>query len=87
MSIVLESPDSPVEGECKFSAVSYGGLEVTTREGKPATLAVIDGEGRVVAAGPEIVRAAWKASVLAYRNFLMGAGHLRVHTAPPKTPR
>lgn len=87
MSVVLESPESPEGADCTFSAVSYGGLEVTTSEGKPATLAVVDSDGRVVAAGPEIVKAAWKASVLAYRNFLMGAGHLRVHTAPPKIPR
>lgn len=82
----MNSPDHPhppsAATTCTISAVSYAGLSVTTNDGQSATLAVIDGTGRVIASGLEIEQAAWKAAVLAYRNFLMGEGHLRV-LAPP----
>lgn len=68
---------------CTISAVSYAGLSVMTKDGRPATLAVIDNTGKVLASGPQIEHAAWEVSVRAYRNFLMGTGHLRVLSGPP----
>lgn len=69
-----------------ISAVSYRGLSATTGDGKPATLAVIDADGNVVAAGPEVETIAWKAAVTAYRNWLIGQGHIRVMSKPPDSP-
>ncbi|WP_430542176.1 hypothetical protein [Xanthomonas sacchari] len=58
---------------------AHEGFSVTTADGRRARLAVVDDEGIVVASGAAIERAAFEAAVLAYRNFLQGQGHLRVH--------
>lgn len=65
-----------------ISAVAFEGIRVTDSAGNPASLAVVDSLGRVLASGPEVADAAWQASVLAYRNFLIGEGHLRVLKEP-----
>ncbi|ROU09490.1 hypothetical protein D9T17_01015 [Lysobacter enzymogenes] len=66
-----------------ISAISYEGLSVTTIDGRRATLAVIDSDGRVIASGRNVELAAWEAAVKAYRDFLMGRGHLRTLVKPP----
>ncbi|KVU10339.1 hypothetical protein [Burkholderia ubonensis] len=68
-----------------ISAVSYQGLSVATPNGDPATLAVLDQNGHVIDAGPAVVRAVWDVAIAAYRNFLMGTGHLRVLAKPSET--
>ncbi|MBB2918286.1 hypothetical protein [Cupriavidus alkaliphilus] len=68
---------------CAISAVSFQGLTVTTADGRPAKLAVIDADGNVLDAGRDVENAAFKVAVEAYRNFLMGSGHLRVLAKPP----
>jgi len=68
---------------CTISAIGYDGLSVTTADGRPAMLAVIDSDGNIVASGAGVQAAAWEASIKAYRNFLIGSGHLRVQTKPP----
>jgi hypothetical protein len=65
-----------------MSAVIFEGLRVEV-DGKPCTLAVIDDDGQVVEAGPEVAREAWNVAIMSYRQFLIGQGHLRVHTEPP----
>lgn len=66
-----------------ITAVSYEGLSVSTPTGEAATLAVVDQNGNVIDAGPAVARAVWDVAIAAYRNFLMGTGHLRVLTKPP----
>lgn len=66
-----------------ISAVSFEGLSVTGPDGAPATLAIIDSNGRIIESGPSVMDAAWKVAIKAYRNFLIGNGHLRVLTKPP----
>ena len=66
-----------------ITAVSYEGLSVSTSTGEAAALAVIDRNGRIIDAGPAVARAVWDVAIAAYRNFLMGTGHLRVLTKPP----
>jgi hypothetical protein len=63
-------------GTPTIGAVIFEGISVTDGQGSPAHLAVVDGHGHVVAAGPELTRAAWAASIEAYRNHLRGHGHL-----------
>lgn len=60
-----------------IGAVIFEGITVTDSEGQPAQLAVIDRRGRIVAAGPEVAKAAWSAAIEAYRNHLRGHGHIR----------
>lgn len=65
-----------------ITAVSYEGLRVSTPTGEAATLAVVDQNGNVIDVGPAVTRAVWDVAIAAYRNFLMGTGHLRVLTKP-----
>ncbi|WP_260432975.1 hypothetical protein [Burkholderia stagnalis] len=65
-----------------ISAVSFQGLSITTPDGEPATLAVIDMQGRIVDSGPNVMRAVWDVAIRSYRNFLIGSGHLRVLSKP-----
>lgn len=65
-----------------ISAISYEGLKAVTADGRPARLAIIDDDGKVIAAGQEVAEAAWAASIEAYRQFLKGEGHMRVFTSP-----
>ncbi|HIE5943617.1 TPA: hypothetical protein ACXN34_001561 [Burkholderia cepacia] len=65
-----------------ISAVSFQGLSIVTPDGNPATLAVIDQNGKVVDAGPAVSRAVWDIAIRSYRNFLIGSGHLRVLSKP-----
>jgi hypothetical protein len=65
-----------------ISAVGWQGLTITTAEGKPAMLAVVDEHGRIVECGPDVAREAWHVAVLSYRRFLIGEGCLRVYSSP-----
>ncbi|MDH0273192.1 MULTISPECIES: hypothetical protein [unclassified Stenotrophomonas] len=71
-----------IEEPPTIGAVIFEGITVTDGEGRPAQLAVIDSRGNVIAAGPEVARAAWSAAVEAYRNHLRGHGHLRAIKHP-----
>jgi len=62
--------------------VSFQGLSIVTPDGNAATLAVVDQNGKVVEAGPSVMRAVWDVAIRSYRNFLIGNGHLRVLTQP-----
>ncbi|GBH26707.1 hypothetical protein [Burkholderia vietnamiensis] len=66
-----------------ISAVSFQGLSIETPDGNPATLAVLDQNGRVVDAGPAVSRAVWDIAIRSYRNFLCAQGFLRVRTVSP----
>ena len=63
-----------------ISALSYEGLTAVTADGRPATFALLDEDGRIIAAGEDVAEAAWTTSIQAYRKFLMGEGHMRVFT-------
>jgi hypothetical protein len=65
------------------SAVAHEGLTVTTRDGKPARIAIIDELGNVIEAGDAVAEEAWNVAIASYKNLLQGMGHLRVHTKPP----
>lgn len=68
-----------------ISALSYEGLTAVTADGKPARFALIDEDGKVIAAGKEVAEAAFTTSIQAYRDFLQGLGHLRVYTKAEAT--
>lgn len=78
--LIIQHP--PIQSD--ISAVSFAGLSITTPDGRAGKLAIIDENGRVIEAGNDIAAAAWNAAILAYRNFMIGKGHLRVHTSPPE---
>ncbi|MGU2419434.1 hypothetical protein [Burkholderia cenocepacia] len=68
-----------------ISAVSFQGLSIVTPDGEPATLAVVDLNGKIIEAGPSVMRAVWDVAIASYRNFLIGSGHLRVLAKPTPT--
>lgn len=65
-----------------ISAVSFDGLTVTTHDGRPAMLAIIDEQGEVIEAGGNVAAAAWNVSINCHSQFLTGSGHLRVFSPP-----
>ena len=66
-----------------ISAIAHEGLTVTTRDGRPARIEIIDEHGNVIEAGDAVAEEAWSVVIASYKNFLQGMGHLRVHTKPP----
>lgn len=61
------------------SAVSHEGVSVTIN-GRPARLAIVADDGRVVAAGDDVAREVEAVVLNSYRAFLKGQGHLRMHS-------
>lgn len=65
-----------------ISAVPWEGLQVATVDGRHATLAIVDDDGRIIESGQSVLEEAWNVAVLAYRNFLIGEGRIRVIASP-----
>ncbi|MCE2658327.1 MAG: hypothetical protein LW854_08765 [Rubrivivax sp.] len=64
-----------------ISAVGHEGLSVTAN-GRPARLAVVDENGQVLVAGPEVAQEAEAVAINMYRKIWQHQGHLRVHSKP-----
>jgi hypothetical protein len=62
---------------------AVAGLNITTRDGQPAQLAVIDANGNIIESGKLVAKEVLAVSVNIYRGFLLGNGHLRVLAHPP----
>ncbi|WOB06563.1 hypothetical protein [Piscinibacter gummiphilus] len=59
------------------SSVAHVGLTVTVN-GRPARLAIVAEDGRVVASGDDVAKEVEAVAVNSYRNLIKGQGHLRV---------
>jgi hypothetical protein len=88
--------DTPALTRSVISAVAFDGLRIQTADGKPATLAIVDQDGRIVESGDAVLEEAWNVAILSYRRFLIGEGALRVYSGPqgvkldkrrPESPR
>lgn len=77
-------PTGTIDGVV-ISAVAHEGLSVTVN-GKPARLAIVSEDGRVIAAGDDVAREAEAVAVNSYRSMLQGKGHLRVRSNPLTRP-
>lgn len=76
----------PETGTLQASAISANvssGYQLTTADGRPARLAIIDADGNVIEAGEQVAREAWNVCIAVQKNFWIGKGHLVVHSAPP----
>lgn len=76
---------NPKAGELLASSISATiseGFAVTTADGRPARLAVVDDAGNIVEAGPQVAQQAWAVCIQAQQNFWRGEGHLRVLSKP-----
>lgn len=76
-------PETDTLKNAVISAVSFEGLTATTRDGKPARIAIIDSDGNVIEAGNAVAKEAWNVTLASYKNFLIGKGHLRIYSEPP----
>jgi len=73
-------PEGTIAGVV-ITAVSHEGLRVMV-DGRPARLAIVTDDGRVIAAGDQVAKEAEAVSLNCYRNFLKGQGFLRVNSTP-----
>ncbi|MCQ4297467.1 hypothetical protein NAU58_17965 [Pseudomonas stutzeri] len=78
-----DSVPNPQLQASRISATVSEGFTVTTGDGKPARLAIIDDQGNVIEAGADVAWAAWKVCIEVQENFWEGLGHLVVHSSPP----
>ena len=65
----------------RIRAQSHTGLLVTV-DGRPARLAIVDEDGRIIAAGKDVAREAEAVAVQSYREMLKGKGWLKVLSPP-----
>lgn len=71
-----------LQGGCISANVSSG-YQLTTADGRPARLAIVDADGNVIESGDAVAREAWNVCIAVQKNFWIGQGHLVVHSAPP----
>jgi hypothetical protein len=64
-----------------LSATSHEGFAIQTADGKPARLCVVAQDGEILS--DDVCGDAFRVAVAAYRNFLQGTGHLKVHASAP----
>ena len=82
-----DSVPNPQLQASRISATVSEGFSVATADGKPGLLAIIDDQGNVIEAGPDVAWAAWKVCIEVQENFWEGLGHLVVHSSPPGDPK
>lgn len=76
-------PETGTLERCAISANINTGFRVTTSNGRPARLAIIDDEGNIIEAGEAVAKEAWNVCIAVQKNFWIGQGHLVVHSSPP----
>lgn len=76
-------PETDTLEQARISANINTGYQVTTADGRPARLAIIDADGNVIEAGAAVAREAWNVCIAVQKNFWIGQGHLVVHSSPP----
>lgn len=64
-----------------ITSVAHEGLRAVF-DGQPALLAIISPDGKILASGSQVAIEAEAVAINCYRNFLKGAGHLRVLSPP-----
>lgn len=76
----------PTTGTLECGCISASvttGYQLSTADGRPARLAIIDADGNVIEAGDSVAREAWNVCIAVVKNFAIGQGHLVVHSSPP----
>jgi len=62
----------------KLSGVCFEPLKAQTTDGRPARLAIIDEDGKVIESGDAVSSEVWNLVRGVWRNYLQGKGHIRV---------
>ncbi|HKR40084.1 MAG TPA: hypothetical protein VJU59_10490 [Paraburkholderia sp.] len=85
MSTTADAPNpenAPVLRHSTVTALMWEHFKITGEDGKPATLAIIDENGKVLDVGPQVADELWELALLAYRQYLTGEGLLRIYSTP-----
>ncbi|MEX3950581.1 hypothetical protein AB4Y45_25585 [Paraburkholderia sp. EG287A] len=85
MSTTADAPNpenAPVLRHSTVTALMWERFTITGDDGRPATLAILDEDGHVLDAGPQVAHELWELAVLAYRQYLVGEGLLRIYSTP-----
>ncbi|WP_233854304.1 hypothetical protein [Paraburkholderia sp. HD33-4] len=77
-----EKLDGGVLEHAVIAAQGWEGFTITTDDGHPATLAVVDERGQIIESGPELVSELWAVAVMSYRRFLIKEKALKVWSEP-----
>ena len=78
--MIGQLPEGAIPGVV-ITAVSHEGLSVLV-DGQPGQLAIIDANGKIVAAGLAVAREAEAVAINSFKNVLQGQGFLRVIGSP-----
>lgn len=76
-------PETDTLEHSRISANVNTGFQMTTADGRPARLAILDEDGNIIEAGPAVAKEAWNVCIAVQKNFWRGMGHLIVHSEPP----
>ncbi len=79
---MIGTPPTGTLTAATISAVAHRGLSVTTSDGTPARLAILDADGHIIAEGQDVQREAWNVAISSYKQMLIGKGHLRIESKP-----
>ena len=66
----------------EISAVVHEGLTIKLANGQAGKLAILDDAGQIIDKTPSVATEVWRVSIACYKNFLIGNGHIRVHSEP-----
>lgn len=76
-------PETDTLEHSRISANVNTGYRLTTADGRPARMAIIDADGNIIDAGEAVAREAWNVCIAVQKNFWLGQGHLVVDSSPP----
>lgn len=76
-------PETDTLEHARISANINTGYQLTTADGRPARMAIIDEDGNVIESGPAVAKEAWNVCIAVQKNFWIGQGHYVVHSSPP----
>lgn len=66
-----------------ISKVAHEDLSITTLDGKPARLAILDDAGNILAEGTAVAQEVHNVTINAFRTYARGQGFLRTFNVPP----
>ncbi|MFZ3183099.1 MAG: hypothetical protein WA173_03000 [Pseudomonas sp.] len=76
-------PETDTLEHSRISANVNTGYQLTTADGRPARMAIIDADGNIIDAGEAVAREAWNVCIAVQKNFWIGQGHHVIHSSPP----
>lgn len=73
---------APLEST-KLTVSTASGIVASSKDGKPAQLAIVDSSGKILEVGEAVALEVWNLSVELYSEFLANTGIVKVQSHPP----